>query len=133
MPLTQPPTVHLLLADSQLLPLLAVAALGLVIAMLMLRGQRLRGRRRGGEPGPSRQDSPWGNNASGGASRYRPGQPALKSDEENRWEVRMHEVTRELSGTLDSKMSALQALIAEADRAAERLERAVDASERRDK
>ena len=36
----------------------------------------------------------------------------------------MHETARELSAQLDSKMSALQALIAEADRAAARLEAA---------
>ncbi|MGD0654330.1 MAG: hypothetical protein ABSA16_08315 [Thermoguttaceae bacterium] len=38
------------------------------------------------------------------------------------WEVDMHETARELKAQLDSKMRALQALIAEADRAASRLE-----------
>lgn len=42
-----------------------------------------------------------------------------------RWEVQMHETARDLSGQLDSKMSALQALIADADRAAARLETAL--------
>ena len=37
----------------------------------------------------------------------------------------MHETARELSATLDSKMRALQELIAEADRAAGRLEAVV--------
>ena len=37
----------------------------------------------------------------------------------------MHETARELSAQLDSKLSALQALIAEADRAAARLDAAV--------
>jgi len=41
-----------------------------------------------------------------------------------RWEVEMHETARDLSAQLDSKMSALQALIADADRAAARLEAA---------
>lgn len=41
-----------------------------------------------------------------------------------RWEVQMHETGRELSAQLDSKMVALQALIADADRAAARLEAA---------
>ena len=36
----------------------------------------------------------------------------------------MHEIARELSAQLDSKMRALQSLIAEADRAAARLESA---------
>jgi hypothetical protein len=40
------------------------------------------------------------------------------------WEVEMHETARELKAQLDSKMSALQALIADADRAAARLEAA---------
>jgi hypothetical protein len=41
------------------------------------------------------------------------------------WEVQMHEMARAMSGQLDSKMSGLQALIAEADRAAARLEAAM--------
>jgi hypothetical protein len=44
--------------------------------------------------------------------------------EMERWEVEMHETARELKAQLDSKMRALQALIAEADRAASRLEAA---------
>jgi hypothetical protein len=40
----------------------------------------------------------------------------------------MHETARDLMGQLDSKMRALQALIAEADRAAARLEAALDES-----
>lgn len=39
-----------------------------------------------------------------------------------RWEVEMQELARELSAKLDSKMSALEALVREADRAAARLE-----------
>ena len=45
--------------------------------------------------------------------------------EMERWEVDMHETARELKAQLDSKMSALQALIAEANRVANRLETAV--------
>ena len=45
-------------------------------------------------------------------------------DEVLDWEVQMHETARELSAQLDSKMGALQALIADADRAAGRLEAA---------
>ncbi|HUT11336.1 MAG TPA: hypothetical protein VMY42_12625 [Thermoguttaceae bacterium] len=44
------------------------------------------------------------------------------------WEVEMHETARALAGELDSKMGALQALIAQADRAAARLEAALDPS-----
>ncbi len=42
-----------------------------------------------------------------------------------RWEVQMHETARELSAQLDAKLSLLQSLTAEADRAAERLEEAL--------
>ena len=42
------------------------------------------------------------------------------------WEVDMHETARELKAQLDSKMSALQALIAEADRAASRLQAVIE-------
>jgi hypothetical protein len=41
-----------------------------------------------------------------------------------RWEVEMHDRAREIAGQIDSKMSGLQSLIAEADRAAARLEAA---------
>jgi hypothetical protein len=41
------------------------------------------------------------------------------------WEVEMHEFVREIKAELDSKMRALQAVIADADRAAERLETAL--------
>ncbi len=45
------------------------------------------------------------------------------------WEVRMYDTARELSAQLDSKMSALRALAAEADRAAARLEAALQRSD----
>ncbi len=41
----------------------------------------------------------------------------------------MHDTARDLSGQLDSKISALQALVAEADRAAARLEAALAQSD----
>lgn len=46
-----------------------------------------------------------------------------------RWELLMHETARDLSGQLDSKMSALQALVREAHGAAARLEAALAASQ----
>ncbi len=46
----------------------------------------------------------------------------------SRWEVHLHETARELSAQLDSKMVALQQLVREADRAAARLEKALDAA-----
>ena len=47
------------------------------------------------------------------------------------WEVEMHEVARDLSAQLDSKMSALGSLIREADRASDRLEAILAAGARR--
>jgi hypothetical protein len=48
------------------------------------------------------------------------------TDDLAQWEVHMHETARDLSAQLDAKLSLLQALIAEADRAARRLEAALD-------
>jgi hypothetical protein len=45
--------------------------------------------------------------------------------EMSNWEVEMHDFVREIQGELDSKMRALQAVTAEADRAAARLEAAI--------
>ncbi len=45
-----------------------------------------------------------------------------------RWEVQMHELARDLKGELDSKMVALSHLIRDADRAAQRLEDALEAA-----
>ncbi|MCC6127090.1 MAG: hypothetical protein IT426_19185 [Pirellulales bacterium] len=47
------------------------------------------------------------------------------------WEVEMHEFVREIKAELDSKMRALQAVAADADRAAARLEAALQNSARR--
>jgi hypothetical protein len=43
-----------------------------------------------------------------------------------RWEVQMHETARELAARLDAKLCLLQSLIADADRAARRLEEALE-------
>jgi len=48
------------------------------------------------------------------------------ADELAQWEVGMHETARQLSAQLDAKLSLLQSLIVEADRAAARLEDALD-------
>jgi hypothetical protein len=56
--------------------------------------------------------------------------PVALPAEAAKWEVQMHEIARELSARLDSKMGALEHLIHEADRAAARLDRAVAAAQR---
>jgi hypothetical protein len=52
-------------------------------------------------------------------------------DELVRWEVEMHEIARELSARLDTKIGVLAQLIRDADRASDRLEAALKA-ERQD-
>jgi hypothetical protein len=47
-------------------------------------------------------------------------------DDLARWDVEMHETARQLSAQLDAKLGLLQSLIAEADRAAARLDDALD-------
>jgi hypothetical protein len=59
----------------------------------------------------------------------RAGEAALPVDTGS-WEVQMHELARELSARLDSKMRALEQLTREADRAAARLEAALAATQR---
>jgi hypothetical protein len=46
------------------------------------------------------------------------------------WEVQMHETARQLSAQLDAKLSLLQALIADAERVAARLENALERAHR---
>jgi hypothetical protein len=107
------PFAELRLTDpSTLFLLLLIVATG----FLLMRASRhfARQQREAGplEPGrPRREDS---------------GQPTLDKPELlNRWTVEMHETARALSAQLDSKIRVLAALVAEADRAASRLETAM--------
>ncbi|MGA2256501.1 MAG: hypothetical protein ABSG53_17775 [Thermoguttaceae bacterium] len=52
--------------------------------------------------------------------------PGCLPDDLAQWEVEMHETARQLSAQLDAKLSLLQSLIVEADRAAARLENVLD-------
>ena len=52
--------------------------------------------------------------------------PACLPEDLARWEVEMHETARTLSAQLDAKLGLLQSLILEADRAAARLEDALE-------
>jgi len=104
---------------STLIFLLAVA---LAVAVLLMRSHRYLARQR-------REDadtSPPGGRLQRGPARG--GSYTAAPPEVANWEVHMHETARDLMGQLDSKMRALQALTAEADRAAARLEAALDKS-----
>ena len=103
-------------AQFNLLGGVLLAVLGLMIVFMLLRTHRYLSRQRGDQsaivetPRPAREDREHHLDA---------------PPEVLRWEVQMHETARELSGQLDSKMGALQVLIAEADRASSRLEAAL--------
>jgi len=101
---------------SQLLLLLAVV---LIVGTTLLRTQRhlTRARKQMAWRPPSRYDETM--RAEGTGTAYLPDQVAA-------WEVRMHETARDLAGQLDSKMRALGVLIEQANRAAARLERALE-------
>lgn len=104
-------------------PWLAVAALAIVIGLLLMRAARRQRASRAdgfGWPAAARRDG-LRQPGAGHPPTLSPGAP----HEAARWEVEMHEIARALSGQLDSKMRALGALVAEADRAAARLERAL--------
>ena len=102
-----------LFAESNQLILVFIAAIAVVTWMLLMRSHRYFGRQRASEP-----ENKW-------ETKPTPKTPAAQGelpDSVARWEVEMYESARRMSAQLDSKMSALQALIADADRAAARLE-----------
>jgi hypothetical protein len=98
--------------------LLFLAALMVTIGVLLYSSNRYFARQRSAPPS-------W---TSGRPAAPHPDRPAEAPEEVQNWEVAMHDYARKVRGELDSKMSALQSLIAEADRAAARLERAVQNS-----
>jgi len=95
-----------------------LAVLAVVIAWLLFRSHRYLSRQDKGWSPPTRCCQP-------GQARQ-PERPLDAPDEAVRWELHMHETARELAGLLDSKMSALEHLVQEADRAAARLEQALE-------
>jgi hypothetical protein len=107
-----------LLAETTPITWICMAVLLVVSGLLLLRTQRYFARQaRAGAPSiptePQRSTA-----AERGASSL---------GDAGRWEVHMHDLARELSGRLDSKMGALEHLIRDADRAATRLEAALRA------
>jgi hypothetical protein len=91
-----------------------VAGVAVIAGLLLLRSNRYYARQRresaSSSPFPPRDDL---------ASR------GEEPEDMDHWEVQMHDTARDLSAQLDSKLSMLQALVAEADRAAARLEAAL--------
>jgi hypothetical protein len=98
-----------------------LVGLGLLIAILLRRWHRYYGPRR------RRRDAPVLERTA------RTDQSAKRSLSDApadvlRWQVELHETGRDLKAELDSKMSALQALIRMAQEESERLERLLDKS-----
>ncbi len=107
----------ILLAQFDRPTLFVLVALGLSIAILMMRAHRYLSRQRGDDRAlvvPQRPKSEP-------ATRLMDGPPELA-----KWEIEMHETARDLSAELNSRISALRAMVAEADRAAARLEAALE-------
>ncbi len=108
-----------LFAQSQFGMVLCMVALVVAVCFVLMRAQKgLSQSRRNGAAGSalrSSEDEKAGHH--GGAP-----------TDILRWEVAMHETARDLTGQLDSKLGTLQQLIREADRAAARLETALQAA-----
>jgi len=102
-------------AQAGLAQLMFLAGMAIIIAVLLTRWHRRSSRQTNDLPAAGRTP-PRKPDASGVASA--PG-------EAGRWEVHMHDLARDLSGRLDSKIGVLAQLIREADRAASRLEAAL--------
>jgi hypothetical protein len=103
----------MLIADmtiTQWIPLIIVVV---VVSFLLMRTSRYFARPKSAEPS-------WSSVARRSKERHAPG--VNIPQEMANWEVEMHEFVREIKAELDSKMRALQAVTAEADRAATRLE-----------
>jgi len=107
-----------LFAEFAQVTLVFIAAVAVVTWILLMRSHRYFARQQQqDEPASSR----WTTKSPAEEPRHHLDAPQAAA----RWEVQMHDTARELSAQLDSKMSALQALIADADQAAARLEAAL--------
>jgi len=106
-----------LLAEKNLAYVFLVAAILVATLTMLLRVYRYQSRqKRGGSGLPSRQ------HVRPDTHEQHDGAP----DSVVRWEVEMQELARDLKAEIDSKMIALGHLIRDADRAAERLEKALN-------
>ncbi len=107
------------LAQSDRLMLFVLVTLGVIIAILLRRSYGYLRRQRRDDNAlvvpPRPKPEP--------VTRLMDGPPEL-----SRWEVEMYQTARDLSAELDTRTSILQAMIAEADRAAARLENALRAA-----
>ena len=92
----------------------------LLVAWFVLRWSRNR-------PGGKRRDHRFADDGSIGAPQDRPRTPPASLDQ---WEVRMHELARDLSAQLDTKIRIVQQLVLRAEQQSARLEAAIDRAQR---
>ncbi len=109
-----------LLAEKNIADALLIAAILVATITMLMRLYRYQARqKRGGSARlPERQAEPDPRGLHAGAP-----------DSIVRWEVEMHELSRDLKAEIESKMIALGHLIRDADRAANRLEKAIAATD----
>lgn len=105
-----------LLAESSAFYGLVIAAILVITLTLLLRAYRYQSRQKRVRS-TSRHDGP----VTTSSRSYQTDAP----DSLVRWEVQMHDLARDLKAEIDSKMIALGHLVRDADRAAERLEKAL--------
>jgi hypothetical protein len=116
-----------LFAETGLPTLIVLALLAVMIGVMLLRVQRYYARPR--SSGPSAGSASRAEHSS--RTGVSPGTHQLGAAREMiEWEVQMHDLVREMSGQMNSKMAALEHLVREADRAAARLEAALDKASR---
>ena len=94
-----------------------------LLGLLLVVGFILRGSRKRRSSSRLQPVAQWGKSPEA-AEKTRRGPP----DDLARWEVQMHDLARDLSGQLDSKIAILQILIRDAQQQADRLEAALGRS-----
>jgi hypothetical protein len=112
----------LLIAQTQMGTVICLAALVVIIGFVLMRTQRSVSRQTRDSSGRLSSPRP---------EREQPDHHLQAPTDVLRWEVSMHETARDLTAQLDSKLGLLQQLIREADRAAARLEKALQAADDR--
>ncbi len=101
-----------------------LAGLGLAIFILLSRSRRyFRGKATSLTKTPGRLSA-------AGAAQKPPAHWHDAPDEMRRWQIEMHELARDYSARIDTKIAALQALLIDADQVAARLESLLDQADR---
>lgn len=109
--------------SSWLAPIVFAVGCGLLTAILLRRSYRYFGKRSRGGSGPAiaaqrRPSSAWDGARHDAEARF------------NRQQVELHDLARDLTGQIDSKMILLRELIAQSERQVTRLEELLDEAER---